>query len=274
MAIAVLGLLAISSFSIDYGVMMVSRGQAQTAADAGAMAAALYLAWDDPSDLAGAQAIGVTAAQQNPVWGQSPDITPADVTFPTCPPGAPGPVDTCVRVDVFRNQRANGNPLPVFFASLLGMTDQGVRATATAQVLYGTGPGPGDCVKPFALPDRWEEFREDQNATPAAWVDDIPELWPIDEASPAEHELSPWDPNDEYNARFTQGGNRGELLNSLPGAEGEPIDEFWPGVSGFNLTPDPQAEVPWNDNGILLELKHGNGEQIVPSWYYPVRHHG
>ena len=43
-AIAVLGLLAISSFSIDYGVMMVSRGQAQTAADAGAMAAALYLA--------------------------------------------------------------------------------------------------------------------------------------------------------------------------------------------------------------------------------------
>lgn len=46
-AIAMLGLLAFSAFSIDHGVMMVSRGQAQNAADAGALAAALYLAWDD-----------------------------------------------------------------------------------------------------------------------------------------------------------------------------------------------------------------------------------
>ena len=38
-AIALLGLLAFSAFSIDHGVMMVSRGQAQTAADAGALAA-------------------------------------------------------------------------------------------------------------------------------------------------------------------------------------------------------------------------------------------
>ena len=246
--------------------MMVSRGQAQTAA--GAMAAAYYLAWNDPSDLAGARAIGVAAAQANPVWGQPPDVTPADVTFPTCPPGAPGPVDTCVRVDVFRNQRANGNPLPVVFASLLGMANQGVRATATAQVLYGEGPGPGDCVKPFSIPDRWEEFREDQNATPEAWVDDLPDPWPVDEAMWPNEE--PWDPDDEYNARFTQGGNRGELLNSLPGTEGEPIDLFGPGithgpgVSGFNIAPNPQLEEAWNDNGILLALKHGNGEQIVP----------
>ena len=264
-AIAMLGLLAFSSFSIDYGVMMVSRGQAQTAA--GALAAALYLAWDDPADLGGAQAIGVAAAQQNPVWGQQPDVTPADVTFPACPPGAPGPVDTCVRVDVFRNQRANGSPLPVFFASLLGMNDQGVRATATAQVLYGSAPGPGDCVKPFAIPDRWEEQREDENATPGAWVDDIPDLWPIDEPMLPEH---PWDPDDEYNARFTNGPNRGELLNSLPGTGGEPIDEYWPGVSGYNIPANPQLEVDWNDNGIQLALKHSNGSQIAPSWYYPI----
>ena len=32
----------------------------------------------------------------------------ADVTFPPCPPGAPGLADVCVRVDVFRNQRAGG----------------------------------------------------------------------------------------------------------------------------------------------------------------------
>ena len=44
--VMILGLLAFSAFSIDHGVMMVSRGQAQNAADAGAMAAALYLAYD------------------------------------------------------------------------------------------------------------------------------------------------------------------------------------------------------------------------------------
>ena len=36
-AIALLALLALSSFVFDYGVMWVSRGQAQNAADAGAL---------------------------------------------------------------------------------------------------------------------------------------------------------------------------------------------------------------------------------------------
>ena len=53
-AVALLGLLAFSSFTVDNGIRMVARGQAQTAADAGAMAAALYLAWDDPADFPGA----------------------------------------------------------------------------------------------------------------------------------------------------------------------------------------------------------------------------
>ena len=269
-AIAALGLLAFSSFSIDYGVMMVSRGQAQTAA--GAMAAALYLAWDDGDDLAGTQAMAVTAAQANSVWGESPDVTPADVTFPPCPPGAPGLVDNCVRVDVFRNQRANGNPLPVFVASLFGMPNQGVRATATAQILYGSAPGPGDCVKPFAIPDRWEEFREAQDMTDPI-VDDLidPFNYPNDEPSVDETAMSPWDPDDEYNVRFTNGPDRGELLNSLPGTLGEPIDEYWgPDISGYHMPQNVQAEIDSNPNGIKLALKHSNGNQVAPSWYYPI----
>ena len=268
-AIALLGLLAFSSFSIDYGVMMVSRGQAQTAA--GALAAALYLAWDDGDDLAGAQAMAVTAAQANLVWGEPPDVTPADVTFPTCPPGAPGLVDNCVRVDVFRNQRANGNPLPVFVASLFGMANQGVRATATAQVLYGSAPGPGDCVKPFAIPDRWEEFREAQDMTDPIVDDNLdPFNYPDDEPSPDESGPSTWDPDDGYNARFTNGPNRGELLNSLPGTFGDPIDEYWPGQSGYHMPQNVQAETDMNPNGIRLALKHSNGNQVAPSWYYPI----
>ena len=60
--------------------------------------------------------MGVAAAQVNEVWGTAPHVTLSDVTFPPCPPGAPGPVDTGVRGDVYRNQ--GRNPLPAFFASL------------------------------------------------------------------------------------------------------------------------------------------------------------
>ena len=163
-AVSLLGLLAFSAFTIDNGIMLSSRGEAQNAADSAALAAALYLAWDNPNDQAGAQATAVAAAQQHAVWGDQPDVTLADVTFPPCPPGAPGLADDCVRVEVFRNQRAGGNPLPAFFAMLAGVTDQGVRATATAQILYGTAAT--DCVLPFAIPDRWLEVREDWQVDP------------------------------------------------------------------------------------------------------------
>ena len=152
-AVALLALLALSSFVFDYGVMWVSRGQAQNAADAGAHAGAISLAFDGAADQDGARARAIAMAQRNLVWGQSADVTVADVTFPPCPPG-PGVPDTCVKVDVFRNQARN-NALPTFFSRLAGVMDQGVRATATAQVLAGDTT---DCLKPWAIIDRWDEF--------------------------------------------------------------------------------------------------------------------
>src|SRR4029450_2493843 len=127
--VALLALLALSSFVFDYGVMWVSRGQAQNSADAGALSGAISLAFDRSTDQNAARTHGIAMARKNRVWAEAPDITNADVTFPPCPPGAPGLPDTCVKVDVFRNQRAGGNPLPVFFSRLVGLTNQGVRAT-------------------------------------------------------------------------------------------------------------------------------------------------
>jgi hypothetical protein len=72
-----------------------------------------------------------------------------------------------VRVDVFRNQRAGGNPLPTFFGKIVGINEQGVRATATAEALFGSST---DCVKPFAIPDRWVELRND--VAPLGWSEE------------------------------------------------------------------------------------------------------
>src|SRR5689334_15206761 len=116
-AVAMLALLALSAFVFDYGVMWVSRGQVQTAADAGALSGALSLAFNSPTDQAAARARAIAMARENKVWNQAPSVVDADVTFPACPPGIPGPQDKCVKVNAFRNQ-ARGNALPVFFSKL------------------------------------------------------------------------------------------------------------------------------------------------------------
>src|SRR5688572_26267915 len=144
-AIALVGLMAMSTFVIDYGVMWAARRQAQNAADAAALAGAISLAYVDFGNQNLARQSALDVAVLNNVWGQVPDVTPADVTFPICPAGAPGAgTNSCIRVDVFRNQRAGGSPLPTFFGRLVGVNEQGVRATAMAEALFGNVT---DCVK-------------------------------------------------------------------------------------------------------------------------------
>src|SRR4051812_26400297 len=89
-AVALLGLIAFTAFVADYGVMWVSRGQAQTAADAGALSGAIALAYDSPLDLTVAKEKARAVARANTVFGQAPVVDLADITFPPCPPGAPG----------------------------------------------------------------------------------------------------------------------------------------------------------------------------------------
>jgi Flp pilus assembly protein TadG len=158
--VAVLVLSAFAMFVIDYGVLWVSRHQAQNAADAGAIAGATALAlddFDDRSDTGPAKVAARGFALANFVWGESPDVDmDTDVRFYADAPEAfPASCanDDCVRVDVYRNQDRE-NPLPTFFGWLVGVNDQGVRATATAQAAAGNA---SDCLKPWAVLDKWLE---------------------------------------------------------------------------------------------------------------------
>ena len=89
--------------------------------------------------------------------GQGDNADPAlDISFPhdgaaaECPTPLTG--GTCVRANVYRNE--GNNPLPTFFGHVFGRTEQGVRATATAQIVSGNA---SDCLKPWAVADRWTE---------------------------------------------------------------------------------------------------------------------
>jgi Flp pilus assembly protein TadG len=181
-AIILLVLIALTTFVVDYGVLWVARNQAQTAADAGALAGAIALSYDDTTypptvnpDLvrnsaayaalcaSGSSSCTSTPSAADPVWpAQSGASSAVDVLF-ECPPGFSG---NCVRVNVYRNGESGnviGGPswmLPTFFGSLLGLQSptaagplaagHGVKATASARVAAANA---SNCVRPFAIPD-------------------------------------------------------------------------------------------------------------------------
>ena len=228
-AIALVGLMAMSAFVLDYGVLWAARRQAQNSADAAALAGAISLAYVDFNNQNLARQSALDVAVQNNVWGTAPDVTAADVTFPICPPGSPGAgTNSCIRVDVFRNQRAGGNPLPTFFARLVGVNEQGVRATATAGALFGNTT---DCVKPFAIADKWLEQRNDVG--PAGWSE---------------------------TDTFERYARDGTVLT--------PDADFYSAGTGY--TPESVA-LGGGDHGRYITLKAGNpNAAIAPGWFHPV----
>jgi len=231
--IALVGLLAFSVFVIDYGVLWAARRQAQNAADAAALAGAISLAYVDFDNQALARSSALVVAAQNQVWGEAPDVTDADITFPVCPPGSPGAgTNSCVRVDVFRNQRAGGNPLPTFFGKIVGINEQGVRATATAEALFGEST---DCVKPFAIPDRWVEGRND-----------------VGPAGRSE--------NDTFERYIPNGANAGQVYT--------PDADSYPPGSGYS---PESVSLGGGDYGRLITLKSGSpNSALAPGQYHPV----
>ena len=160
--VALLAVTAFSAFVIDYGIFWVSRGQAQNAADAGAMAGAVALSFDNYLDRTNggpAKQAALALATANRVWVDPPAVNVAsDITFPTdaalCPmanggddPRSYGFQAPCIRVDVSQT-------LPTYFARLVGVESQQVRATAMARFMSANG---SDCVTPLAIPDKWTE---------------------------------------------------------------------------------------------------------------------
>ena len=155
-AFALIALLAFLTFVVDQGVAFVARRQAQNAADAGALAGALSL-MANATDGAGAEAVARHYAHVNAVWGEA--TAQAHIIVPPPPIPCPDGIAACVRVDVFRGQpdrdgAAHLNTIPMFFGDLVGIHEQGVRATATAHVGRGNAV---ECIKPWIVVDRWTD---------------------------------------------------------------------------------------------------------------------
>jgi len=144
--------LSASMLAIDVGMLMTARNQAQNAADAGALAGAtalLYDNWNDRSAYGPAVTSAIAAATNNKVMAGVVSVNPADVEFPLDPDGQP----TRVKVTV-RRTASRGNPVSTLIAKYFGTATADIGATATAEVSQANAM---TCVKPFTVPDRWQE---------------------------------------------------------------------------------------------------------------------
>jgi hypothetical protein len=150
---ALAGLTAFSVLVVDLGAVWVARRQAQNAADASALSAAVTLAYGNPTDTAAAAASAAAIAGAHTVWGEPVTLGGDQVSFLPCPPGLDPLPAQCIRVDV----NNGGAPLPVYFAALVGAGATTVTATATATVVAANST---NCLSPFAIVDRWTDNRD------------------------------------------------------------------------------------------------------------------
>jgi Flp pilus assembly protein TadG len=144
--------LSASMLAIDVGMLMTARNQAQNSADAGALAGAtalVYNDYDDRSPTGPAVTFAINTAVGNQVMAEAVSVLATDVQFLN---GASGE-QTRVKVTV-RRTASRGNPVSTLIAKYFGITETDIGATATAEASPANAM---TCVKPFTIPDRWTE---------------------------------------------------------------------------------------------------------------------
>jgi Flp pilus assembly protein TadG len=149
-----MGFLAATTLAIDVGMLMTARSQVQNAADAGALAGAVALTFNDFNDRSStgpAVQSGISAARANTIIGGVPSVDVGDVTFVNDASGNP----TRVQVQVFRTSDRN-NAVPTLMGSIFGLATANIRASAMAEA---TPANASTCVAPFAIPDKWKEMQ-------------------------------------------------------------------------------------------------------------------
>jgi hypothetical protein len=126
--------------------------------------------------------------------------------------GAPSgsPRVGCLQITAYRDA-AHANAIPTLFADLLGVESYGIAARATAEAINANTT---DCLKPLALPDRWNERRPVNNNV---WLSDST----FDRWDPANPALLLPVPRDGYTAPDDISGGSGIRMT------GEVANEVW-----------------------------------------------
>ncbi len=136
--------LSAAAISVDVGMMLTARAEAQRTADLSALAGASSLI-ALPNQVVPAQDLAISFAAANLVQKTPVVLLPGDVVVDL--------VASTVTATVNRTA-IRGNPVGTFFARVFGVNAVDVVADATAQVVPAGGI---NCLLPLAIPDRWYE---------------------------------------------------------------------------------------------------------------------
>ena len=162
-AIFLVAVIAAGALAVDLAMAFAARAEAQRAADSAALAgASSFIDFTNAEAVDSANSRAIDLATANNVLRKQ--IEPSQVSVWVIPDSQK------VRVSV----AAEG--LPAWFARVLGVFSIDVAAVAAA--VASDGGSTNQCVLPFALPDMWKDY-DDEEAPP----DNIPngdEAWEFD----------------------------------------------------------------------------------------------
>jgi hypothetical protein len=157
-ALAMTALLSMLALAVDVGMLFTARGEAQRVADAAALAGAgsFLERWDDPVR---ARRVAIDYGERNTIRDLGVQIEDEDVT-----------VDMAThRVSVVvRRTGDRGSAVATWFARVFGVDEVDVAARATAQA---SPAGAAICLKPFTVPDGWDDDDEDGAYDPGELYD-------------------------------------------------------------------------------------------------------
>jgi Flp pilus assembly protein TadG len=223
-AVSLTALVSIMALGIDIGMLFNARSEAQRAADAAALAGASAFL-DFPANEAAKPATqrAVDYATRNSIRREA--ILPTEVSVLVNRDSA------TVTVTVRRAE------VPTWFAKVFSVSEVAIGATATAQA---SDAGTAQCLKPFAVPDAWEETSEDRNRNR---IQDPGELWSFD---PNRDRYSPYTGPDGDAAETGFGG---EWRDPFPDLEGRRYERDYGRQIVIKVT-DPHAT-------------------LAPSFFYP-----
>src|SRR5262245_62080926 len=204
-AVSMLTLLAFLALAIDLGMLYVAHNDAQRAADAAALAgASAFLEMAPTSASSTAHSRAMEYARRNTFQNGPIDSTEVQIRVV--------PESTLVGVRIQRDS------VRTLFARVLGIRSVPIGAYAAAQALSA---GNAKCLKPFAVPDMWNDANGDTNGNRV------------------------WDPNENW----VFGDNPGDRYEKYTGSQGTPTETGY--GSAFRNPGSPFT----NDFGRQLNLK-------------------
>jgi Putative Flp pilus-assembly TadE/G-like len=211
-AVALTALFGFLALAIDLGMMYVAHNDAQRAADAAALAgASAFINYQGNDAVAPARQRALEYALRNTF--QNGPIDSANVAITVIPESS--------KVGVYIHR----DSVPTLFARVLGIRTVPIGAFAAAQADQA---GAAKCLKPFAVPDIWNDANGDVNHN---------HLW-------------------DNNETWTYGDNPGDYYAPYSGPGGSPTETGY--GSGFRDLTSPYT----GDYGRDIKIKVTNPQDV------------